>query len=34
MGPYLGEVIVKMSIFDYSNNSILVKLQIPVKILE
>lgn len=34
MGPYLGEVIVKMSIFDYSNNNILVKLQIPVKILE
>lgn len=33
-GPYVGEVVAKMSIFDYSNNSILVKLQIPVKISE
>nr|WP_305147415.1 MerR family transcriptional regulator [Butyricicoccus faecihominis] len=34
VGPYLGEVIAKMSIFDYCNNNILVKLQIPVKIFE
>jgi DNA-binding transcriptional MerR regulator/effector-binding domain-containing protein len=34
VGPYLGEVVAKMSIFDYSNNNILVKLQIPVKISE
>lgn len=32
VGPYLGEVVAKMSIFDYSNDTILVKLQIPVKI--
>lgn len=34
VGPYLGEVVAKMSIFDYSDNTILVKLQIPVKISE
>lgn len=34
VGPYLGEVVAQMSIFDYSNNNILVKLQIPVKISE
>lgn len=34
VGPYLGEVVAKMSIFDYSNDTILVKLQIPVKITE
>lgn len=34
VGPYLGEIAAQMSIFDYSNNSILVKLQIPVKISE
>jgi len=32
VGPYLGEVVAKMSVFDYSNNTIMVKLQIPVKI--
>lgn len=34
VGPYLGEVVAQMSIFDYRNNNILVKLQIPVKISE
>lgn len=34
VGSYLGEVVAKTSIFDYSNNTIMVKLQIPVKISE
>lgn len=34
VGPYLGEVVAQMSIFDYRNNNILVKLQIPMKISE
>ncbi len=34
VGPYLGEVVAQMPIFDYRNNNILVKLQIPVKISE
>lgn len=34
VGPYLGEVVAKMSIFDYSDDTILVKLQIPIKISE
>lgn len=33
-GSYLGEVIARMSFFDYSNKNILVKLQIPVKVNE
>ena len=31
-GYYLGEVVAKTSIFDYQDNTILVKLQIPVNI--
>ena len=32
IGPYLGEIIAEASIFDYNDNNILVKMQIPVKI--
>lgn len=32
VGPYLGEIIAEASIFDYNDNNILVKMQIPVKI--
>ena len=34
VGPYLGEIVAKMSVFDYCDNNILVKMQIPVKISE
>ena len=34
IGPYLGEIAAKMSVFDFNNNTILVKLQIPVRISE
>ncbi len=33
VGPYLGEIIAETSVFDYDNQNILVKLQIPVKII-
>lgn len=32
VGPYLGEVLAESPIFDYMNQNILVKLQIPVRI--
>lgn len=31
-GPYIGEVVAENSIFDYNDNNILVKMQIPVKV--
>lgn len=32
VGSYYGEIVARTSIFDYSDHSILVKLQIPIKI--
>lgn len=32
VGPYYGEVVAEASVFDYIDNNILVKMQIPVKI--
>lgn len=32
VGPYIGEIVAENSIFDYRDNNILVKMQIPVKI--
>ena len=32
IGPYIGEIVAENSIFDYRDNNIIVKMQIPVKI--
>jgi len=34
VGPYIGEIVAQMSAFDYDDHNILVKLQIPVKIID